>query len=167
MGTLHYRDPGTGNWIPIASAGPAGAAGPNEVVVSDTQPADVNVELWVDRDNDLGNSGWTALDARYINADGGDTMTGPLAMSGQKITGLGTATAAGDAMSQSAADARYVNTAGDLMTGELAMGSYKITGLAAPAATTDAATKQYVDSRVTVSATAPTSPTVGQLWAPI
>jgi hypothetical protein len=166
MGTLHYRDPSTGNWIPIASAGPAGASGPNEVVVSDTQPADVNVELWVDRDNDLGNSGWTALDYRYVNV-AGDAMTGALAMGGQKITGLGTATAAGDAMSQSAADTRYVNTSGDTMSGPLAMGGQKITGLGAPTTTGDAATKDYVDGRVVVATTAPASPTVGQLWAPI
>lgn len=166
MGTLHYRDPGTGNWIQLTTSGPAGAAGPNEVVVADTMPVDANVELWVDRDADLGNSGWTALDSRYINADG-DAMTGPLAMGSQKITGLGTATAAGDAMSQSAADTRYVNVAGDAMTGALAMGAQKITGLATPTVATDAATMGYVDGRVIVSASQPGSPTVGQLWAPI
>lgn len=166
MGTLYYRDPGTGNWVQLSTAGPAGAAGPNEVVVSDTMPVDVNVELWVDRDNDLGNSGWTALDSRYVNADG-DTMSGPLAMGGQKITGLGAATAAGDAMSQSAADTRYVNVAGDTMAGPLAMGAQKITGLGTPTVSTDAATMGYVDGRVTVSASPPATPTVGQLWAPI
>jgi hypothetical protein len=166
MGTLYYRHPTTGEWTALAGSGPAGADGPNEVVVSDTMPVDASVELWVDRDTDLGNSGWTALDSRYVNADG-DAMTGPLAMGGQKVTGLGAATAAGDAMSQGAADSRYVNTAGDTMSGALAMGSQKITSLATPTVASDAANMGYVDSRVTVSASAPAAPTVGQLWAPI
>jgi hypothetical protein len=166
MGTLYYREPGTGNWVPVVASGPAGTAAPDEVVVSDTMPVDPSIELWVDRDADLGNSGWTALDSRYVNAVG-DTMSGPLAMGGQKITGLGTATASGDAMSQGAADTRYVNTAGDTMTGALAMGGFKITGLAAPTVAGDAADKTYVDGRVVVATTAPSSPTTGQLWCPI
>lgn len=164
MGTLHYRDPGTGNWVQLATAGPAGADGPNEVVVSDTMPVDANVELWVDRDNDLGNSGWDALDSRYVNT-AGDTMTGPLtaggalAMANNKITGLGAATTGTDAMSQTASDARYVKTSGDgTITGFLTVSG-------PPTLAGHAATKSYVDGKVVISSTAPASPTVGQLWA--
>jgi hypothetical protein len=126
-----------------------------------------DIILWVDADNDIGDNGWDTFDDRYVNADG-DTMSGPLAMGNQKITGLAAATAAGDAMSQSASDARYLGTAGGTLSGPLAMSSQKITGLGTPTATTDAVTKTYVDSlpsKATVSATAPSTPVVGQLWA--
>lgn len=158
MGTLYYRDPGTGNWVALAGSGPAGAAGPNEVAVQDAMPSDTNVELWVDRDNDLGNSGWTALDSRYVNASG-DTMSGPLAMGGQKITGLGAATASGDAVSQSAGDARYLQQTGGTVTGSVSVPTPTLAG--------QAANKSYVDGRVVVATTAPANPTTGQLWCPI
>lgn len=165
MGVLHYRDPGTGDWVPLSTAGPAGAPGPDEVSVSDTQPSDPNIELWVDRDNDLGNSGWTALDSRYINADG-DAMTGALAMGGQKITGLGVAAAAGDAVSQQAGDARYLQLAtGGTVAGAVTFSSS--TAVPTPTLAGQAANKSYVDGRVVVATTAPTSPTTGQLWCPI
>jgi hypothetical protein len=125
------------------------------------------ITLWVDADNDMGDNGWDTFDDRYVNADG-DTMSGPLAMGSQKITGLADAAAAGDAMSQSASDARYLKLTGGTLSGPLAMSSQKITGLGEPTATTDAVTKTYVDGlpgKATVSASAPSSPVVGQLWA--
>ena len=98
----------------------------------------------------------------------GDGMTGPLAMGAQKITGLGDATVSTDAMNMGVSDARYLNLTGGTMSGPLAMGSQQITGMAEPAAASDAVTKNYVDGlpgKATVSATAPSTPVIGQLWA--
>jgi cytoskeletal protein CcmA (bactofilin family) len=81
----------------------------------------------------------------------GDTMTGPLAMSSQKITGLGAPTLAGDATTKSyvdTADALKLNLSGGTLTGALAMSSNKITGLGTPTVGTDATTKTYVDDAV-------------------
>jgi hypothetical protein len=140
-------------------------ATPPEVGIQETTPpAPTEIVLWVDPNDFQGDSGWQGFDARFVNTDG-DTMTGPLAMGSQKITGLGAATAAGDAMSQSASDTRYLSKTGGTMSGPIAMGSQKITGLAAPTAAGDAADKTYVDGRVVVAASAPASPTTGQLWA--
>lgn len=78
----------------------------------------------------------------------GDTMTGPLAMSNQKITGLGTPTASADAATKSyvdTQDALKVSKAGDTMTGSLSMSGNKVTGVGAPTATGDATNKGYVD----------------------
>jgi hypothetical protein len=184
MAVIHYRDPTTGDWIPLPSQGPPGPPGPpgpSSVEVSNTEPASLDIQVWVDPDGFLGDSGWDGFDARYINADG-DIMTGqltmsnaPLSMSGdvinmntQKIVNLGNATASTDAMNMTASDARYLKLAGGTLTGPLSMNTQKITNLGTPTATTDAVTKTYVDtlpSKATVSATAPSSPVVGQLWA--
>jgi hypothetical protein len=166
MGTLHYRNPGDGTWVPLSTAGAAGADGPNEVVVADTMPVDSNVELWIDRDNDLGNSGWTALDYRYVNVTG-DAMTGPLAMGSQKITGLANAVDPGDAMNQWTSDGRYLMKSSTTQTVTGPVTFTAATVVPTPVNTGDAATKGYVDGRVTVASTAPASPTTGQLWCPI
>jgi hypothetical protein len=80
----------------------------------------------------------------------GDTMSGPIAMGSQKITGLGTGTSSGDACTM-ATHWLSVNKSGDTMSGALAMGSQKITGLAAPTTTGDAARINDVWSRVNKS----------------
>ena len=70
-----------------------------------------------------------------VLATAGGTMTGPIAMSGQKITGLGTPTATDDAVTKSYADASSSNKvplAGGTMTGNLVMsGSAEIRSTAA------------------------------------
>ena len=79
----------------------------------------------------------------------GDTMSGNLAMGGNKVTGLGAPTLSADAATKSyvdTADALKLNLSGGTMSGAIAMGSNSITGLAAPTAGTDAATKSYVDT---------------------
>jgi hypothetical protein len=70
-------------------------------------------------------------------------LASQLSMNSFKITDLGTATSAGDAMSRSAADARYylATTALDAITqpaGDLSLNNHKITSLADATADTDA-----------------------------
>jgi hypothetical protein len=78
----------------------------------------------------------------------GGTMTGAIAMSTNKITGVGDPTAAQDVSSKAYTDqqdALQVTKSGDSMSGNLAMGSNNITGLATPTANDHASNKSYVD----------------------
>lgn len=75
----------------------------------------------------------------------GGTMTGAIAMSNNKITGLGTPTASGDAVNKSYSDTKLA-LSGGTMTGAIAMSTNKITGLGDPTLAQDAATKNYTDS---------------------
>ena len=80
----------------------------------------------------------------------GGTMTGAIAMSTNKITGLGDPTLAQDAATKTyvdTADALKLNLSGGTMSGTIAMGTNSITGLADPSANQDAATKNYVDTQ--------------------
>lgn len=79
----------------------------------------------------------------------GDSMTGPLAMGGNKITGAGDPTAAQDVATKAyvdSVDALNVNKSGDSMTGPLAMGGNKVTGVGTPTDSGDATTKGYADT---------------------
>jgi hypothetical protein len=79
----------------------------------------------------------------------GDTLTGSLAMGGNKVTGLGAPTANNDAATKTyvdTADALKLSLTGGTMSGAVAMGTNKITGLGTPTAGTDATTKTYVDT---------------------
>jgi hypothetical protein len=79
----------------------------------------------------------------------GDTMTGELAMSNAKITGLGTPTAATDAATKGyvdGQDATKLNLSGGTMTGGIVMGANKITSTATPTVADDLTRKGYVDS---------------------
>lgn len=99
-------------------------------------------------------------DSRYVNVTG-DTMTGELDMSNNKVTMVadtdipaGTTintslTNGQDALNIRTADARYVNVDGDVMLAELSMGGFKITHAANPDVAQDLATKSYVDSLTT------------------
>jgi hypothetical protein len=75
----------------------------------------------------------------------GGTMTGAIAMSTNKITGLGDPTAAQDAMTKAYADATYLALSGGTMTGAIDMGSQKITTTYTPTNAADLTTKTYVD----------------------
>jgi hypothetical protein len=90
----------------------------------------------------------------------GDTMTGALAMSTNKITGVGNPTANQDAATKvyvDTADALKLNLAGGTMSGAIAMGTNKITGLGTPTADADATTKLYVDGILGSATAAATS----------
>jgi hypothetical protein len=102
----------------------------------------------------------------------GGTMTGPIAMSNKKITGLAAPTDKADAATKAYVDAaetaakadaatakstadtalskanNALPKAGGTMSGAIAMGSNKITGLAKPEADGDATNKKYVDDAV-------------------
>lgn len=96
-------------------------------------------------------SAWVAayVSGAGVLATSGGTMTGNIAMSGNKITGLGTPTSSDDAATKSYADSSSSNKlplAGGTMSGAIAMGSNKITGLATPTDSADAVTKSYADS---------------------
>jgi hypothetical protein len=89
MPQLNYKDPNTGEWVPLLLPGPAGAEGPpgatgpagppgaEGVEVADLQPVVPETLLWIDPNDFLGDSGWDGFDGRYINADG-DTINGTL-----------------------------------------------------------------------------------------
>jgi hypothetical protein len=79
----------------------------------------------------------------------GDSMTGALAMGGNKITGLGTPTAGTDASTKDYVDTQRdtrLATAGGTMTGNIVMGANKVTSTATPTADDDLTRKGYVDS---------------------
>lgn len=80
----------------------------------------------------------------------GGTMTGSIAMSTNKITGMGDPTAAQDAATKNYVDnqgALKLSLSGGTMTGAIAMGTFKITGMGDPTLAQDAATKNYVDTQ--------------------
>ena len=90
----------------------------------------------------------------------GGTMTGAIAMSTNKITGVGDPTAAQDVSSKAYVDqqdALQVTKAGDSMSGNLAMGSNNITGLATPTANDHAVNKSYADNILGSATAAATS----------
>jgi hypothetical protein len=90
----------------------------------------------------------------------GDTMTGSLAMSSQKITGLGTPTAGNDATNKTYVDNGLnlkLSLTGGTMSGVIAMGNNRITGLQDPSNAQDAATKNYIDTTFGSTASAAAS----------
>lgn len=162
-----YASLGADGKVPAAQLGVV--ASPSEVDIQATQPVALTTELWVDPGNFQGPGGWDGFDTRYVNATG-DSMTGPLAMGSQKITGLADATAVQDAMNQRASDARYLQLAAGTFT---VAGTVTFSGAVSvptPTLAGHAASKTYVDTKpaiATVSSTAPASPVAGQLWCPI
>lgn len=99
----------------------------------------------------------------------GGTITGPIAMSTNKITGLGDPTANQDAASKAYTDTQRdsrLALAGGTLTGAITMGANKVTATYTPSANTDLTNKSYVDgilgsatSAATSSANAATSAT--------
>lgn len=90
----------------------------------------------------------------------GGTLSGALAMSTNKITGLGTPTAGSDAATKAYADSvdtQKLDKSGGTMSGVIAMGANKITGMADPTAAQDAVTKSYSDTLFGSTAAAATS----------
>jgi hypothetical protein len=100
----------------------------------------------------------------------GGTVTGAIAMSTNKITGVGDPTAAQDVATKVYTDTQRdtrLATAGGTMSGEVAMGNNKITGLATPTANTDASSKGYVDGVLGSATSASTSATTATTQAGI
>jgi len=95
---------------------------------------------WLIWDNTDGKLEWEPYAITFVNK-AGDTMTGPLILSGDPTTALGAATKQyADAASSSLTSSK-VNKAGDTMTGLLVLS-------ADPSAALGAATKQYADLKV-------------------
>lgn len=74
----------------------------------------------------------------YLPLTGG-TMSGNIAMGGNKVTGLGAATGNGDALRYEQLIGLYLLLTGGTMSGAIAMGTNKITGLGNGSAAQDAA----------------------------
>ena len=84
--------------------------------------------------------------ALKLNLSGG-TMSGNIAMGSNRITGLPTPSASGEAATKGYADdglALKLNLTGGTMSGAIAMGGSKITGLGEPTLNQDAVTLNYV-----------------------
>ena len=88
----------------------------------------------------------------------GGTMTGAIAMGSNKVTGLDSGTASGDAVNKGQLDT-MLPLAGGTMTGNIAIGSNVITSSANPSDDTHLARKAYVDSILGSATSAATSAT--------
>lgn len=86
----------------------------------------------------------------------GGTMTGAIAMGSNKVTGLDSGTASGDAVNKGQLDT-MLPLAGGTMTGNIAIGSNVITSSANPSDDTHLARKAYVDSILGSATSAATS----------
>ena len=118
-------------------------------------------------DDDAFNTLNTAIGTKLPKAGG--TMTGAIAMSTNKITGVGDPTAAQDVSTKAYTDSQRdtrLPLAGGTMTGGINMGANKVTATYTPSANSDLTTKTYVDgilgsgtSAATAAANAATSET--------
>lgn len=93
-----------------------------------------------------GNVPLTASDLTALPTTGG-TMTGPINMGGQPITGLNEPTSDTEATRKSYVDKRVPLDGSQAMTGNLSMGGNRVMGLGVPEDLSDAATKGYVDGK--------------------
>lgn len=108
-----------------------------------TSPTTKSWLIWDNTDNRIE---WEPYAITFVNKTG-DTMTGPLILSGDPTTALGAATK----QYVDAADALKVAKAGDTMTGLLVLS-------ADPSAALGAATKQYADLKVAKAGDSLTGP---------
>lgn len=76
----------------------------------------------------------------------GGTMNGNIAMSGNRVTGLGDPIVDSDSSTKKYADTKLPKSGGT-MTGPISMGGNKVTGMGDPEASGDGATKGYVDGK--------------------
>lgn len=87
------------------------------------------------------------LGAGLVRSDGTVPFTGNQSMGGNRLTNLGDAVAAGDAIPKSQFDALvFLRDGSNVATGPFSLGGYKVTGVGNPTAATDAANKSYVDT---------------------
>lgn len=83
-----------------------------------------------------------AVALRLLKA--GDTMSGNLAMGGNKVTGLGAASGNGEALRYEQLVGLYLLLTGGTMSGNIAMGGNKVTGLGAATTAGDAVRYEQV-----------------------
>lgn len=182
--------------VPAGIKGDKGDTGMNGAVeVASAQPTDPLINLWVEPDDDLGDSGWVALDGRYFNVDG-DTVTGASTFKETVTIDKG---AGGLSLKPGTSDHVYIQLFADtqapstrsgyvgygtaatttmtisneMTNGGMVLatnGTGRVSVSADPTSSLHVATKQYVDNKVataTVATTAPASPVTGQIWCPI
>jgi hypothetical protein len=112
-----------------------------------TSPTAKSWLIWDNTDNRIE---WEPYAITFVNKTG-DTMTGPLILSGDPTTALGAATKQYVDAASSSLTSSKVNKAGDTMTGLLVLS-------ADPTATLGAATKQYADLKVAKAGDSLTGP---------
>jgi hypothetical protein len=160
MALLSYRDPDTGEWIPLervrgpaGSLGPTGSTGPmqppeaaiQEVLVQGGEPVSSSASLWVSTAEEPFDPADT--DPLYVNLTG-DTLTGPLYLAGDPVQPTEAASKqyvdGSIAAHLVAAEAHpsYMNLTGDAMVGPLTLAGD-------PVQPTEAATRRYVDNAAT------------------
>lgn len=112
-------------------------------------------KFYADNIAEIANSAKNTADSALPKSGG--TMTGGIAMGGNKVTGLGTPMESGDAATKGYVDLMLPKSGGT-MTGSIAMGGNRIGTLGDPIYPDNAATKAYVDGkRVTTTATITTT----------
>lgn len=106
--------------------------------------------------------GWICLNDVASNKvdKGGDSMSGVLAMGGNKITGLAAATANGDALRYEQVTGLYLLLTGGSLSGALGMGANKITNLGAGTNPSDAIRLDQIAPGAWVNI-----PVTGSSWA--
>ena len=99
---------------------PEGAATEQQIKVQNNEPADaVENDLWLDLDEDAPAS---------LPISGG-TLTGPLAMSNNKITGVGDPTSAQDVATKNYIDTSFLALTGGVINGDLTIGNSETNAL--------------------------------------
>lgn len=108
---------------------PKGVAGTEEqITVSETEPANaVANDLWLDLDED----------APACLPTSGGTLTGPLAMSNNKITGVSNPTSAQDVATKNYIDTSFLALTGGVINGDLTIGNSETNALKFQVGTTD------------------------------
>lgn len=102
---------------------PEGVAGTEEqITVSETEPANsVENDLWLDLAT-------TPTSVEYLPISGG-TLTGPLAMSNNKITGVSDPTSAQDVATKNYIDTSFLPLSGGTINGDIDLNSNNISNL--------------------------------------
>lgn len=196
MAVLHYRDPGTGNWIPLGSVGIQGPPGPDEVLIQAAAPTPVaGLDLWVDSDDpgplaEAASVAYVDAQDALVSTDisgkvskAGDTITGPVIVN-NSLSVTGAVTVSGSGVTEQhgtggagaltafnvVATAVSIRGADPIRVGTAASNAaVRIENVATPINNNDVANKAYVDARIVAAATRPTAvagTTAPMVWIP-
>lgn len=196
MAILHYRDPGTGNWVELGTTGIQGPAGPDEVLIQPAAPTPVaGLDLWIDSD-DAGPLAEAASVAYVDAADAllatniggkvsktGDTISGDVILNGKLTVNAKNVTVTGPATEQHGTAGAAALTAFNVVATSVNIrgadpihvgaasnnAAVRIENVATPVANTDVANKAYADSKIVAAAVRPTNVvgvTAPMIWIP-